>query len=132
LRIFLLKETHSTHAGIAKIKTITWSYFWWPGLDKEIESYVKSCEVCVSCQSSPVVDRQARWAGPLDRVHLDFLYLNYKNYLVWIDVFTKWPEVIEMSKMNSVYLIDKLREIFGRFGLPNKIISDNGLQFRSS
>ncbi|XP_008190241.1 uncharacterized protein K02A2.6-like [Acyrthosiphon pisum] len=135
LRIFLLKEIHSTHAGIAKMKAVTRSYFWWPGLDKEIESYVKSCEVCVSCQASPVVDRQAKWVeavGPLDRVHLDFLYLNNKNYLVWIDAFTKWPEVIEMSKMNSGYLIDKLRETFGRFGLPNKIISDNGPQFRSS
>ncbi|CAI6355727.1 unnamed protein product [Macrosiphum euphorbiae] len=117
------------------MKAVARSYFWWPGLDKEIESYVKSCEVCVSCQASPVVDRQAKWAeavGPLDRVHLDFLYLNNKNYLVWIDAFTKWPEVIEMSKMNSGYLIEKLREIFGRFGLPNKIISDNGPQFRSS
>ncbi|XP_060863495.1 uncharacterized protein K02A2.6-like [Metopolophium dirhodum] len=135
LRIFLLKETHNTHAGIAKIKAITRSYFWWPRLDKEIESYVKSCEVCVSCQSSPVVDRQAKWAeavGPLEQVHLDFLYLNNKNYLVWIDAFTKWPDVIEMSKMNSVYLIDKLSEIFGRFGLPNTIIPDNGPQFRSS
>jgi hypothetical protein len=60
LRIFLLKETPSTHAGIAKMKTLTRSYFWWPGLDKEIESYVKSCEVCVSCQASPIVDRQAK------------------------------------------------------------------------
>lgn len=25
-----------------------------------------------------------------------------------------------------------MREIFGRFGLPNKIISDNGPQFRAS
>jgi len=60
------------------------------------------------------------------------LYLNNKDYLVLIDAFTKWPEVTEMSKMNSVYLIDKLREIFGRFGLPNEIISDNGPQFRSN
>jgi len=60
------------------------------------------------------------------------LYLNNKNYLIWIDAFKKWPEVVEMSKMNSVHLIEKLREIFGRFGLPNKIISDNGPQFRAS
>lgn len=37
-----------------------------------------------------------------------------------------------MSKMNSVYLIDKLRDFFERFELPNKIISDNGPQCRSS
>jgi transposase InsO family protein len=60
------------------------------------------------------------------------LYLNNKNYLVWINSFTKWHEVIEISKINSVYLIDKLKEIFGCFGLLNKIISDNGPQFCSS
>ena len=63
-------------------------------------------EVCVlSYQSSLVVDRQVKWAevvGPLERVHLDFVYLNNKNYLVWIDTFTKWPEVVEMSKINNV------------------------------
>jgi len=45
LRIFLLKEIHSTHAGIAKMKAVTRSYFWWPGLDKDIENYVKSCDL---------------------------------------------------------------------------------------
>lgn len=62
-------------------------------------------------------------------MHLGFLYLNGKNYLIWTDAYTKWPEVIEM---NSIQLTEKLREIFARFGLPNKLISDNGPQFRSN
>lgn len=67
------------------MRAVTRSYFWLPGFDKVIKSFVKSCEVCVSCQYRPVVDRQAKWAeaiGPLDRVHLNFLYLNNKTYLV--------------------------------------------------
>jgi len=60
------------------------------------------------------------------------LYLNNTNYLAWIDTLTKWPEVEDITKMNSVYLIDKSREIVGRFELPNKIISDNNPQFYPS
>jgi transposase InsO family protein len=36
-----------------------------------------------------------------------------------------------MKTMNNGSVIEKLREIFARFGLPNKIVSDNGPQFRS-
>lgn len=37
-----------------------------------------------------------------------------------------------MSKTDSKSMIDTLREIFARFGLPNKIVSDNGPQFISA
>jgi len=37
----------------------------------------------------------------------------------------------EMKIMTSKSVIVKLREVFARFGLPNKIVSDNGPQFRS-
>jgi len=47
LRDDLLKEVHSTHMGMSKIKTLCRSYIWWPGLDKNIENWVKSCDACL-------------------------------------------------------------------------------------
>lgn len=134
LRKNLLKEVHSTHMGMSKMKTLCRSYMWWPGLDKNIENWVQSCDACLQSRSEPILAEPKKWeeaSGPMDRVHLDFLYLQGKDYLIMTDIFTKWPEVAEMKISNSGSVIEKLREIFARFGLPNKIVSDNGPQFRS-
>ena len=37
LRPRLLQELHRDHPGVWKMKAVAHSYFWWPGLDKEIE-----------------------------------------------------------------------------------------------
>ena len=47
-------------------------------------------------------------------------------YLVVIDAFSRWPEVIKMSWIDSKNTIEKLREVFARYGLPKLLISDNG------
>ncbi|CAI6350433.1 unnamed protein product [Macrosiphum euphorbiae] len=134
LRKDLLKEVHSTHMGMSKMKTLCRSYMWWPGLDKDIEKWVQSCDACLQSRSEPILAEPKKWeeaSCPMDRIHIDFLYLQGKNYLIMTDIFTKWPEVAEMKILNSGSVIEKLREIFARFGLPNKIVSDNGPQFRS-
>ena len=42
LRQLVISELHSGHIGVVKMKALAQSYFWWPGLDKDIESSVKS------------------------------------------------------------------------------------------
>ena len=44
----LLNELHRDHPGICKIKNIAGSYIWWPGINKDIESLVKSCTDCLA------------------------------------------------------------------------------------
>ena len=50
--------------------------------------------------------------------------------LVAIELFTKWVEVVAMKKVKDSSVANFLREnIICRFGVPNKIISDNGTPF---
>ena len=46
LRNGLLQGLHEEQPGIVAMKTIAWSYLWWPNLDAEIELIMKNCEVC--------------------------------------------------------------------------------------
>ncbi|KYN07094.1 Uncharacterized protein K02A2.6 [Cyphomyrmex costatus] len=49
--------------------------------------------------------------------------------LVLVDAYTKWPEVHIMKNMSAHETIDKCREIFASFGLPQTVVTDNGRTF---
>jgi len=57
LRKQVLEELHVGHMGMVKMKALARSHVWWPGLDCDIESLVKSC---ASCQ----VNREETPSGP--------------------------------------------------------------------
>lgn len=51
------------------------------------------------------------------------------NFLVLVDAFNKCPEVHFMKNITSESTIDKYREIFTTFGLPQILVSDNDRNF---
>ena len=55
-----------------------------------------------------------------------FLYL-----YVAIDKFTKWPEVTPVVNITKKSAVAFLKSIVCRFGIPNRIIADNGTQFKA-
>ena len=52
LQVTLLKYLHNNHPGITRIKVLAHSYFWWIGLDKDIENLRKSSESCQVVKSN--------------------------------------------------------------------------------
>ena len=55
----------------------------------------------------------------------------YVSTLVVIDSHTKWLEVFPVKAVTSFHTVEKLRMLFSSFGLPHKIVSDNGSVFTS-
>src|SRR5215469_4658303 len=43
----LLRELHSCHMGSTRMKQLARGYFWWPGLDEDIEQISASCSFCL-------------------------------------------------------------------------------------
>ncbi|MCP4340947.1 MAG: transposase family protein, partial [Desulfobulbaceae bacterium] len=56
----------------------------------------------------------------------------HRFIVVIIDYYSALPELLFMDDINSQKIIDWLEDIFGRFGNPREIISDNGPQFIST
>lgn len=52
-------------------------------------------------------------------------------FLVGIDAHSKWPEVAIMRSTTAETTIEKLGEMFTRFGSPEQLVGDNGPQFIS-
>ena len=53
-------------------------------------------------------------------------------FLVVVDAFSKWPEVVVMKDSDALHTIEALREIFSRWGIPRQLVTDNGPQFVSN
>jgi transposase InsO family protein len=64
--------------------------------------------------------------GPFPRAIGGYQYL-----YVAIDKLTKWPEAIPVVKINKQSTVKFIKSIVCRFGVPNRIITDNGSEFTS-
>ena len=52
-------------------------------------------------------------------------------FLIVVDPFWKWIDMIPSSSATSDETIEKLRIVFGDFRLPEQIVTDNGSAFTS-
>ena len=123
------------HPGCGKMKALARSYVWWPGIDIEIETMVKSCSKCQKFRHSPPAAPLHMWEWPeqpWNRLHLDFArpFLEHQ-FLVLVDSHSKWMEAHIMTSIVASRTIEKLRVIFATHGLPAKIVTDNGPTFIS-
>lgn len=136
LRSLVLQELHDGHPGIVRSKELARSYVWWPSIDADLESHVKACKPCQEQRSAPNSAPLHPWSWPTSpwkRVHIDFAGpFRQHMFLVVVDAHSKWPEVCIMKNTTSTATIDRLREMFSRFGYPTTIVSDNGPQFKSA
>jgi hypothetical protein len=132
LRKQTLSELHFNHPGIVKMKAIARSYVWWPNIDKDVEKLVKQCEQCQVTQKAPCIAPLQSWPiakYPYERIHIDFAEKNNKHYLLIVDSFSKWADIILVPNMTTTKTISVLRSLFASYGLPKELVSDNGTQF---
>ena len=65
LQAQLLKELHEGHIGIARMKALARSYFWWPRLDQQIEALAAHCDACKSTAAMPAQASRHPWQVPM-------------------------------------------------------------------
>ena len=102
-------------------------------MDKDIEKRVKTCESCQNHQSmsaSAPVHLSERTNNPWVRLHIDYLgpFMG-KIFLVVVDSYSEWVEVLPVSNLTSETTINCLRTCFATHGLPQICVSDNGSCF---
>ncbi|CAS01079.1 Protein CBG26654 [Caenorhabditis briggsae] len=127
---------HKTHPGQQRMKQLARSYIYWPHIDSEIESLVRNCHDCQAAAKNPVKTTLQPWPTasiPLERIHIDYAGpIDGTYYLVFVDAFSKWPEILPTRTITASRTIELLTPIFARYGNPQTLVSDNGTQFVSS
>ena len=132
----ILAELHEGHPGMVRMKALARSYVWWPGITGDIETAVHLCTECQMSQSTPAPAPLHPWEWPKRpwaRLHLDYAGpVQGKMYLVLIDAHSKWIEAFCTPTATSAAVIEELRPLFAKFGIPETVVTDNGTCFVSA
>ena len=134
------------HPGELETYNSIRQHYWWPGLRTYIKNYVQGCGICQQFK----IDRQptrpsflltegASTTRPFANCSMDFItdlppVKGHDAILVIVDQgLTKGIILIPCSKTISAEETAQLllENLYKRFGLPDKIISDRGPQFAS-
>jgi hypothetical protein len=132
----------SGHLGIKRTQNRVLSNFYWPGVNKDVTYYCRSCDIC-----QKTVDRGRLKKAPLgdmpiikvpfERVAVDLIgpvvssSRGHRYILTVVDFASRYPEAIALKKIDVISVAEALVEIFCRVGFPREVLSDRGAQFIS-
>ena len=140
----LIWETHSqAHMGIMKtLLRLRLSWFW-PGMTADVRRVVQNCEVCQLAKHSNIPTTKNRThlhsGRPWQHVSIDLVGKMPKTargnqwVLVITDHFTHWQDGIAIPEATAPVIAEILdTRVFSYFGLPERLHSDQGVQFESN
>lgn len=129
LKSEILHLLHSDHPGVVRMVRLARQYFWWPSINADINSMVQRCSVCQTNARKRSGMNLASWQEPhefMERVHVDIAHYKDKRFLVLVDAFSNWTDVLEVKDLSAKATITALRMIFKYVGLPKVVVSDSG------
>ncbi|XP_055603986.1 uncharacterized protein K02A2.6-like [Uranotaenia lowii] len=131
----ILNQFHRGHPGMVRMKSIARSFVYWPGIDKDIEDFIRRCTPCCIAGKTPTKSTPESWPmpdKPWSRIHVDYAGpVDRLYFLVIVDPYTKWPEVYATRTTTTKTTTKLLSQSFSTFGVPETIVWDNGTQFTS-
>lgn len=134
----------SAHGGYHKTVDRVRRNYYWPGMDNDVRNYVRNCEVCKSVKPTNVTQRapmgkfrEAR--QPWHIIYADFIgplpksKQGHCHILTVVDSLSKFVHAHPLRAATSKALIQFLENrIFLTFGVPEIVVTDNGVQFTST
>ena len=128
------QRLHMGHQGITKCHENARHSVWWLGLSKQLETLVSNCHVCCQFRSQPTEPLIATPFPqlPWQKVGVDLFTWEGAKYLLLIDYYSRYIEVTKLPSETSNDVIERMKSMFARRGIPQEVRSDNGPQFLSA
>ena len=136
LRADLIQLAHAGHMGETKTKNYLRTKVWYPGMDSDVDTFIKTCLACTAArpgrQYEPVKSTPLP-EGPWKLLATDFKGPIEKNYyvMVVVDAYTRYVETAIVGSTAAEEVIPAFDEILCRHGIPEEVVSDNGPPFNS-
>ena len=136
IRQELLKNLHSANQGSTSMLARARRHYYWPGMDRDVESHVDSCERCREMSPSkpkePLIPTPTP-DYPFQKVVADLFEVDGYHYLVYCDRLTAFAELAHFPVSTTSYnIINSLREFYHRWGVAEEISLDGAMNLQSS
>lgn len=144
VRKAVLAKAHVGHPGIIRMKNQLRLWAWWPGANDDVRECLRACTRCAIADKThqslpPQADRSLPLPdGPWKIVAIDVMgpieTTAENRYLITLqDEYSKWPEIGSVKRSPSTRdVIQFLRPIFNRMGVPEVMKTDGGSIFNSA
>ena len=131
----LMSMAHATHIGIDGCLRRVRECLFWPMMASDVKNYVSKCDVCLAhCTSQTKVPllQYKIVARPWAMLAADLCELHGHTLLVVSDCFSNYIEVAHLCSATTQAVVRDLKTMSVRFGIPEILVTDNGLQFSSN
>lgn len=128
----IISRLHAGHQGIQSCRKLAAQSVWWPTINVDIEKTIQTCAVCETNRASKPFEPLKPTVlpdGPWHKIGIDAFELDKVNYLVAVDYYSRYFEIMHLPDMTSRTTILKLKALFGRYGIPYEVRSDGAKQF---
>ena len=135
LRPKMLEILHQGHFGCERTLRRARDTMFWPNISGDIKEMVLSCPICLEHRKSnpkePLISHEIP-EYPWQNVATDLFTWDDKDFLLTVDYYSSYFEVQQLTNTKSKTVVNKLKSVFARHGIPAKVVSDNGPQFASA
>jgi transposase InsO family protein len=127
----ILSRLHEAHQGIVKCRERARNTVWWYGINKQLDEVVRNCRTCAETRSDKAEPMMCSEFSnrPREKVASDLFEHNKQSYLFVVDYYSRYIEIAKLHSTSSNAVINHLKSIFARHGIPQTFISDNGPQY---
>ena len=123
---------HQGHNGIARCKSRARQSIYWPGMNSEIDNLVSRCPQCLTHrnqQQKETLIQHTVPKVPWTKVASDLFTLYGHSYVIVTDYTSKYIEIERLPDKSSLNVVNKIKKIFARHGIPKELYTDNGPEY---
>lgn len=135
MRRDILKKIHSSHLGLEKCKLRARETVYWPHINSQLQDYLSNCQPCLTYKKQntkePLISHDIP-NRPWCKIGADIFHFANESFLIAVDYYSKYVEVVKLSTLKSETVVAELKLIFRRHGIPEIIMTDNGPEFTSN
>ena len=129
----MLQYIHEGHQGKERCLLRARNTVFWPKMTYDVQQLIEKCVICqVYGKSQPLIGTtQELPPFPWHMLTTDLYYWKRMDFLIVVDVFSKYIIVMKLPNSTSAAMCVELSMIVTELGLPHIIRSDNGPCYNS-
>ena len=126
-----IEKIHAGHLGLQKCLLRAEISVWWPGITGQLKRHIQNCRECrehATQRKEPLIPTPLP-THPWEEVGADLFHLRGTTYLLVVDYFSRYPELMKLTSTTASSVVNALKSVFARHGIPVRLRTDNGPQF---